>query len=267
VEQQSVDALEGAAMNAVKPMRAAAVGTRPQGTATEAEAARNIREMFGGIAPRYDFLNHFLSLNLDRVWRRRVTRRFAETLARKDATALDLCCGTGDLALALAEGAKARVFGSDFAQPMLIRATAKAQHTEKNVPFLGADALALPFADSQFDLVTVSFGFRNLANYGHGLEEMFRILRRGGEAGILEFCEPHAAVLGPLYRFYFRRILPVLGRMISGHASAYSYLPASVAKFPDPERLAEMMRAVGFSGVTFETWTFGTVALHRGKRA
>jgi demethylmenaquinone methyltransferase/2-methoxy-6-polyprenyl-1,4-benzoquinol methylase len=255
-------------MSAAKPIRAPVAGTRPQGAATEAEAAKNIREMFAGIAPRYDFLNHFLSLNMDRAWRRRVAQRFAAILERANARALDICCGTGDLAFALASqaNAEAQIYGSDFAQPMLVRAASKAERAGCPVPFFGADALALPFADGEFDLVTVAFGFRNLANYQHGLKEMYRVLRRGGEVGILEFCEPRGRVMGPLYRFYFRNILPRLGRLISGHSSAYSYLPASVQRFPNPQLLAEMMEAEGFSGVAYETWTFGTVALHRGKR-
>ncbi len=247
--------------------RSALPGTRPGDAENEAEAAQKIREMFSGIAPRYDLLNHLLSFHLDRLWRRRVGRRFRRILERPEGRVLDLCCGTGDLALALSAGGKAQVIGSDFAHPMLVRAGQKSLAAKRGITILEADALSLPFPDGSFDLVTVAFGFRNLANYERGLREMARVLKPGGEVGILEFCEPRGAVFGPLYRFYFRRILPRLGRAISGNRFAYSYLPASVEEFPKSEDLAALMTAAGFGEVRYEIWTCGTVALHTGRRA
>lgn len=248
-------------------------GTRPEGAAGERDAARRVREMFSRIAPRYDFLNHVLSLELDRIWRRRAADRFRRILDREDARVLDLCCGTGDLTLTLARNARAKVLGSDFAHPMLVRAIEKwarflrgEEGRANPAMFTEADALCLPFADDTFDLVTAAFGFRNLANYWRGLLEIRRVTRSGGEVGILEFAEPRGVVFGPVFRFYFRKILPRLGGAISGDGSAYSYLPDSVARFPSPENLAEQMMQAGFSGVTFERWTGGTVTFHRGMR-
>ena len=260
-------------MTAAAPRRRTSRGTRPEGAASETDAARHVREMFSRIAPRYDFLNHTLSFELDRIWRRRAARRFSGILRRADARVLDLCCGTGDLMLALARSGRAQVFGSDFAHAMLVRAAEKWTHVQHGANgevtrgvFTEADALCLPFGDGTFDLVTVAFGFRNLANYESGLLEIRRVMRPGGEAGILEFAEPRGILFGPMFRFYFRKILPRLGGVISGDGSAYAYLPNSVARFPSPEELAELMRRVGFRDVTFERWTGGTVSLHRGQR-
>src|SRR5271168_1862077 len=184
-------------------------GTVPEGATSEAEASSRVREMFTHIAPRYDLLNHLLSMQLDRLWRARVTKRLAPILNRPDAMVLDLCCGTGDLALSFVRSSKARVIGADFAHPMLVRAIEKsAQQAAGNggrlIPFLEADALGLPFADASFDLVSTAFGFRNLANYEHGLREIYRVLRPGGTIAILEFTEPPPGVMGDLYRWYFR---------------------------------------------------------------
>ncbi len=230
--------------------------------------ARQVREMFSRIAPRYDFLNHLLSFQLDRVWRWRVVRRFRHILARGDARVLDLCCGTGDLALALERGGDARIFGSDFAHPMLVRALQKhsARCGSARCGWCEADALAMPFAEATFDLLTSAFGFRNLANYARGLSEMHRVLRRGGEVGILEFAQPRGRLLGPLYAFYFKHILPHLGGAISGSTAAYTYLPNSVEKFPSAEELAGLLERAGFADVRFERWSFGIVALHTARR-
>jgi len=235
--------------------------------------------MFSDIASRYDFLNHFLSANLDRLWRRRTALAFDHILRRPQARVLDLCCGTGDLALALKRQATrscspgAAIFASDFAHPMLVRAVEKTDSSGNRegalprvIHYVEADALGLPFADATFDLITVAFGFRNLANYESGLREFFRLLRPGGELGILEFAEPQGALFGPLYRFYFRRILPLLGGAISGRGAAYSYLPASVLRFPSPNELGQMMRAMDFTAVNHTVWTGGAVALHTGTR-
>lgn len=248
-------------------------GTRPVGSQNEREAGLQVREMFGRIAPRYDFLNHFLSASFDKLWRKRVARRFAPVLQNPSARILDVCCGTGDLVFAFAEEARksrsasaSNLFGADFALPMLELARGKNAVRNTVVSFLGADALALPFADSSFDLVSAAFGFRNLANYRHGLLEMRRVLRPGGTLAILEFCEPERGPLAALYRFYFRRILPRIGGAISGSSDAYSYLPGSVEKFPPPQTLRSWMQEAGFKNVEYERWTFGAVALHKAER-
>ena len=211
-----------------------ATGTTPQGTRTEEEASRWVRQMFGAIAPRYDLLNHLLSFNIDQRWRRRTVAVLQPILARPDARVLDLCCGTGDLTLELARAAQARVWGSDFCHPMLVRAG------EKGVPRLfEGDALRLPLPDNSFDLVTAAFGFRNLANYRDGLTELHRILRPGGTLAILEFSTPPNPLVRTGYAFYSRYILPFLGGLLSGSRSAYQYLPESVRKFPSAPQLAE----------------------------
>jgi demethylmenaquinone methyltransferase/2-methoxy-6-polyprenyl-1,4-benzoquinol methylase len=232
--------------------------------------------MFTEITPRYDFLNHLLSFSLDRVWRRRTANRFIDILRRPDARVLDLCCGTGDLAFALdrsrsrALGASAQrksVVGSDFVVPMLARAREKAVASTTVAVFAAADALHLPFADATFDLATSAFGFRNLANYEQGLREIARVLKRGGEVGILEFSEPGSGPFAGLFRFYFRRVLPLVGGAISGNREAYSYLPNSVSKFPSPSELAALMEKAGFTGIRIASWNLGTVLLHSAHRA
>ena len=242
-------------------------GTRPEGATSEADASRKVREMFAQIAPRYDLLNHLLSLQLDRVWRARTARKVKSMLDRPDAMVLDLCCGTGDLAFALKKNGRARVIGADFAHPMLVRANEKsATDAGGALPFLESDALRLPFANESFDLVTAAFGFRNLANYEAGLREMQRVLKLGGTIGILEFTEPPAGLFGDFYRWYFRKVLPKIGGAISGDAAAYKYLPNSVARFFRPEELCELMRGVGLQNVDAAVWTGGTVALHTGMK-
>ncbi|HXM94349.1 MAG TPA: bifunctional demethylmenaquinone methyltransferase/2-methoxy-6-polyprenyl-1,4-benzoquinol methylase UbiE [Candidatus Dormibacteraeota bacterium] len=251
---------------AVSPVK----GTRPEGSQTEADASKKVREMFTQIAPRYDLLNHLLSLQLDRVWRARVARRLQHILERPDALVLDLCCGTGDLAFSLARAGQAHIVGADFAHTMLVRAkdksAAAASHGDASrpIPFLEADALRLPFANASFDLVTAAFGFRNLANYQAGLQEIQRVLKPGGTVAILEFTEPPAGLLGNVYRWYFRSVLPRIGGFLSGDRAAYTYLPKSVSRFFRPPELASLMTAVGFQSVEFRVWTFGTVALHTG---
>jgi demethylmenaquinone methyltransferase / 2-methoxy-6-polyprenyl-1,4-benzoquinol methylase len=251
-------------------------GSRPVGTNDAREASTRVQEMFTRIAPRYDFLNHLLSFGLDHVWRWRTARRFREILARPEARVLDICCGTGDLAFAL-EHVRANamrssgktgppVVGSDFVEPMLVRAREKASAAEASVKFAAADALRLPFADASFDLVTTAFGFRNLASYEDGLREIARVLRPGGEVGILEFSEPTTGAMSGIFRFYFRRVLPRIGGAISGNSEAYAYLPNSVAKFPSPGELAGLMEKNGFGGVAIASWNFGSVLLHSARR-
>lgn len=248
-------------------------GTRPEGATTEAEASKKIREMFSQIASRYDLLNHLLSFELDRLWRARTARLLRPILERPDALVLDLCCGTGDLAFALAHAGKARILGADFAHTMLIRARAKSADVSAadctaaaRMPFFEADALRLPFANASFDLVTSAFGFRNLANYEAGLREIQRILKPGGTIAILEFAEPPEGFLGDSYRWYFTKVLPRIGWLISGHQSAYTYLPKSVARFFRPPELAALLRFVGYKSVSFQEWTMRTVALHTAVR-
>ncbi len=253
---------------------APAKGTCPEGAINEADAGRRVREMFTQIAPRYDLLNHFLSFELDRLWRRRAAKRLKRILSRPDAVVLDLCCGTGDLALALRNSGKARLIGADFAHTMLVRSRMKSQLVPSHsglparepIPFFEADALHLPFADASFDLVTSAFGFRNLADYEAGLREIYRVLKPGGTIAILEFMEPPEGLLGDLYRWYFTRALPRIGRLVSGHQSAYTYLPKSVARFFRPPELAALMTAIGYQSVEFREWTMRTVALHTGLR-
>ena len=244
-------------------------GTRPEGVRDENEAAAHVREMFERIAPRYDLLNHLLSLDIDKVWRRRVAKRFSRVFHDSNARVLDLCCGTGDLAFAFRKEAPqgAEIIGSDFVPEMLVRARAKAEASGAKVEFVEADALSLPFGDGGFDLVSCAFGLRNLANYERGLLEILRVLKPGGAAAILEFAEPRGKMFGALYRFYFRHVLPRLGGWISGNASAYLYLPRSVSKFPSPEQLQAQFERAGFVDVRYERWTGGIVTLHTGRKA
>ncbi|HTS65802.1 MAG TPA: bifunctional demethylmenaquinone methyltransferase/2-methoxy-6-polyprenyl-1,4-benzoquinol methylase UbiE [Candidatus Acidoferrales bacterium] len=237
-------------------------GTTPRGARSEQEAARWVRGMFDGIARRYDLANHLLSANVDRSWRARTVRRVRPILERPGARVLDICCGTADLALALAP--HNAVFGSDFSHPMLREARRKIAQKHAPVSVFESDALRLPLRDASLDLVTVAFGFRNLANYEDGLAEMRRVLRPGGAAAILEFSRPPNPVFAAVYNFYSRRILPRIGAAITGARHAYEYLPESVRKFPSPEELAGQMRAAGFPRVEFEGMTGGIVALHLG---
>ncbi len=252
-------------------------GTRPEGTHDEREAAARVQEMFGRIAPRYDFLNHLLSFSLDKIWRRRTARHFLHILRRPEAQVLDLCCGTGDLAFALDRArlqvigkqttGSSRIIGSDFVQGMLERASEKKRGGNSTVAFAAADAMRLPFSDASFDLVTTAFGFRNLANYEQGLREFARVLKPGGELGILEFSEPRSGAFAGIFRFYFRHVLPRIGGAISGNREAYKYLPGSVSKFPTPMDLAALMERTGFRGVRITSWNFGSVILHSGQRS
>jgi demethylmenaquinone methyltransferase/2-methoxy-6-polyprenyl-1,4-benzoquinol methylase len=251
------------------------VGAAPQGAHDRHQAAAAVRDMFTSIAPRYDLLNHLLSFNIDRLWWRRAARTFRHILQSPGARALDLCCGTGDMAFALLRAARhrkeksvaqvsdPRIVGSDFSHAMLVRAVEKSRGAA--LQWLEADALRLPLPDGSFDLVTSAFGFRNLADYDAGLREIFRVLRRGGEAGILDFGEP-GGLIGRVYRVYFKRVLPTVGTVISGVKGPYAYLPASVERFPSPNQMLDRMRAAGFTDVSWTPYTFGIAGLHRGKK-
>ncbi len=239
-------------------------GTTPEGARNEREAAQWVRGMFGRVAHRYDLANHLLSFNIDRYWRSHTVKRAHEILARPEARVLDICCGTGDLVLALAKSGKP-ILGSDFCHPMLVAANGKIAARRTAAVVFESDAMQLPLRDASLDLLTVAFGFRNLANYETGLAEMRRVLRPGGMAAILEFSTPPNAAFAALYNFYSRRILPVIGGALSGSRDAYTYLPESVRKFPRAPELVEMMRRAGFAEVGFEYLTGGIVALHIGR--
>jgi len=222
--------------------------------------------MFSGIARRYDLLNHLLSGNIDKRWRRKTARALESSLV-EGARVLDVACGTGDLSLVLAEAGSARVIGLDFCRPMLEIARRKADDGSRGIPFVEGDALRLPFADETFDAATIAFGLRNLAGVGEGLRELRRILKPGGRLAVLEFSSPVAPGFRALFRFYFTRVLPRIGGLVSGSRGAYEYLPDSVTRFPDQKRLAELMRAEGFEGVEYSNLTGGIAALHTGTRA
>jgi demethylmenaquinone methyltransferase / 2-methoxy-6-polyprenyl-1,4-benzoquinol methylase len=266
------------------------IGAAPAGATDRESASRAVREMFTAIAPRYDLLNHLLSANIDKLWWRRTARAFSAILSRPGAHVLDLCCGTGDMAFALRrQSALAHITGADFSHAMLVRAAAKSSagrsfddhssddHSSHDhsisgrpmksppIKWIEADALQLPFPDESFDLVTSAFGFRNLADYDAGLREIRRVLRPGGEIGILECSEPEG-LLGKFYDVYFKSILPRIGTLISGVKGAYSYLPASVARFPQPSEMLARMTNAGFHDPTWTPYTFATAALYRAKR-
>jgi demethylmenaquinone methyltransferase/2-methoxy-6-polyprenyl-1,4-benzoquinol methylase len=246
-------------------------GAAPEGSRNEQEAARWVRGMFARVSHRYDLANHLLSFNIDRHWRNHTVRRVRPILERPGARVLDLCCGTGDLLLAMhnsltpsRERKRAVVLGSDFCHPMLLSACSKIERRRARASLFEADALRLPLADASLDLVTIAFGFRNLANYEAGLAEIRRVLRPGGIAAILEFSQPPNAAFRALYNFYSRRILPWIGGALSGSRDAYTYLPESVRRFPSAGELAEGMRRAGFAEARFERLTGGIVALHLG---
>lgn len=248
-------------------MNASVAGARPEGTSDEQSSAAAVRQMFNSIAPRYDLLNHVLSCNIDRIWWNRAARRFRHILAQPQASVLDVCCGTGDMTLALLRrrpSGAAPVLAVDFSHAMLVRGAQKLRR--RNAVAIEADALHLPLAGSSLDLVISAFGFRNLANYESGLREFHRVLKPGGELGILDFSEPGGAA-GKLYAFYFRRILPAIGARLSGTGSAYSYLPASVEKFPAPPQMLKLMEGAGFTQVSWTPYTFGIAGLYRGAKA
>ena len=223
--------------------------------------ARRVREMFARISPRYDLLNHLLSANIDRRWRRRVVRKLQPMLS-VNARVLDVGCGTGDLSIKIFEKTAAQVVGVDFCHPMLQLATRKASR----VRFLEGDALRLPFVDGAFDAVTIGFALRNFASTEAGLSELHRVLKPGGVIAILEFSKPVTPIVRELLEFYYSALLPLIGGWLSGLRSAYEYLPDSISRFPDQQKLASLMRAAGFSEVEFENLSGGIAALHTGRR-
>ena len=258
------------------------VGASPVGASDRESAAKAVQEMFTSIAPRYDLLNHILSFNIDRLWWWRTARRFDAILKRPGARVLDLCCGTGDMAFAVRRRVgtgDAKVLGADFSHAMLQRASAKGRAASAgksggqgetgqapSLRWVEADALRLPFPDGNFDLVTSAFGFRNLADYDAGLREIARVLRPGGECGILDFGEPRG-LIGEVYRLYFKKVLPAIGTLISGVRGPYAYLPASVERFPTPEEMTARMRQAGFSEASWTPYTMGVAGLYWGRKA
>jgi demethylmenaquinone methyltransferase/2-methoxy-6-polyprenyl-1,4-benzoquinol methylase len=253
-----------------------ATGARPAGAVDEASAASAVRQMFDSIAPRYDLLNHLLSANVDRLWRRRAARRFRAVLTRPDAAVLDICCGTGDLTMALLKhrpSGALPIFAADFSRNMLRRGARKFgpnpdRRRTDGAPYalaLEADALHLPLRSESLDLIVSAFGFRNLTNYEAALKEFHRALKPGGQLGILEFSEP-AGPIGKVYALYFRRVLPAIGRLVCGKDGPYSYLPSSVGEFPPPNQMLEKMGSAGYAECAWRPFTFGIAGLYTAVR-
>lgn len=235
-------------------------------TTSEIAHARAVREMFSGIAGRYDLLNHVLSLNIDKRWRRKVRALLGEILENRDAVVLDVACGTGDLSIELNRDAKARVVGTDFCRPMLTVAKEKTSATNARIPYVEADAMNLSFANDKFDALTIAFGLRNLPNFANGLSELYRVLKPGGRIVILEFSSPVLPGFRQLFNFYFANVLPRIGGAVSGSRGAYEYLPDSVSKFPNQKALVAMMEQTGFSDVQYQNLTGGIAAIHSGTK-
>jgi len=228
-----------------------------------------VQQMFAEIAPRYDFLNHFLSASIDRRWRKVAVARAGACLKGKtQPVCLDLCSGTGDLAIEMNRGLNVPVVASDFCHPMLVRGLEKVRHVGRDgfIPVIEADSLVLPFASETFDVATVAFGLRNLEDAKEGLVEMKRVLKPGGAAIVLEFSRPVIPVFRQLFEFYFHHVLPHVGALISGQNSAYRYLPTSVRRFPAQKELAAMMESVGFKDVGYRNLSGGIAALHWGTK-
>jgi len=239
-----------------------ASGAKPSGAEDESTAAELVRQMFNSIAPRYDLLNHVLSANVDRLWWRRAAARFRDLLANPNAAVLDVCCGTGDMTMALLKyrPKNARpVLAADFAREMLARGARKFEG--RGAVAMEADALHLPLRSASLDLIVTAFGFRNLANYEAGLREFHRVLKPGGQLGILDFSEP-GGLIGKAYAVYFRRVLPAIGRIIYGKSGPYNYLPSSVGSFPPPKAMRGLMQSVGYEDCEWQAYTFGIAGLY-----
>jgi demethylmenaquinone methyltransferase/2-methoxy-6-polyprenyl-1,4-benzoquinol methylase len=278
------------------PEHERSTGARPAGTTSEQAAAANVQQMFDTIAPAYDRANHLLSAGIDRSWWTRTARLFRPILQHPETVALDLCCGTGDMTMALlkhrpkpplkenpresskegvilSEGAAvvegpavvfpAPILAVDFSHQML--SLGQKKFTNQNILPIEADALHLPLANASVDLVTSAFGFRNLANYEEGLAEILRVLRPGGQLGILE-CNQPERLTGAIYNIYFKSILPKLGGLITGNQLAYSYLNASVERFPRPPRMIELLGNACFANPTWTSYTFGVVGLYHATK-
>lgn len=233
-------------------------------TANEIAHAKAVREMFSGIAGKYDFLNHFLSINTDKRWRRLVREKLEDVLSDNNALVLDVACGTGDLSLELQKSSKAKVIGTDFCRPMLAIARDKNEKNNEQIPYVEADGMNLSFANASFDAVTIAFGLRNFSNWQDGLKELHRILKKGGKLVILEFSTPVIPGFKQIFNLYFTQVLPRIGGAVSGSRGAYEYLPDSVSRFPDQKGLVEMMRQTGFSSIEYKNLTGGIAAIHSG---
>ena len=290
------------------PEHQLSTGSRPAGATTEQSAAENVQQMFDTLAPSYDRANHAISVGIDRYWWNSTARTFQSILARPEAVALDLCCGTGDMTLALLKhrprwvphdrrGPIAPIVGlvttpttTDASAPSVTTSSSRAGLNEPepapilavdfshqmlsigrekfrghNILAIEADALHLPIPSNSVDLVTSAFGFRNLSNYAEGLAEIHRILRRGGQFGILE-CNQPEGLLGATYNLYFKKILPILGGLITGQPTAYNYLNASVERFPRPPRMLSLIREAGFTDASWTSYTLGVVGLYRATK-
>lgn len=230
------------------------------------QKASAVQGMFSAIAPRYDLLNHLLSLNIDKSWRRRAVDILL-TANNNAGQYLDACAGTMDLSVEIAKRAQFQgtVYASDFAYPMM--AAGRHKVAGKPIEMACGDAMRLPFEDNQFDGACVGFGVRNLSSVVDGVRELTRVLKPGGKLVILEFTTPSWQPFRGLYMTYFKHVLPTIGKMISKHGSAYSYLPASVLQFPEPPELKRIMEAAGLRDVTWQTRTGGIVAIHAGVKA
>jgi demethylmenaquinone methyltransferase/2-methoxy-6-polyprenyl-1,4-benzoquinol methylase len=235
-------------------------------TANEHAHARAVREMFSGIARRYDFLNHFLSANIDKRWRKLVRERLQTELSNPNALILDVACGTGDLAIELQQHAQAKIIGTDFCRPMLAVAAEKNFRNKLSIPYLEGDGMKLSFPDETFEAVTIAFGLRNFSNWLDGLKEFRRVLKKGGKLIVLEFSAPVVPGFKQAFNFYFTQILPRIGGAVSGSRGAYEYLPDSVSRFPDQKNLAKMMGEVGFEKVDYKNLTGGIAAIHTGTK-
>ena len=231
-------------------------------TDREIEHSKAVREMFSGIAGRYDLLNHLLSLNIDKGWRRKVRAELADILRDETASVLDVACGTGDLSLELNRNSRAKITGTDFCRPMLSIAKDK---SPEEMPYVEADAMNLPFESRSFNAVTIAFGLRNLPNVERGLAELFRITKSGGKLVVLEFSSPIIPGFRQLFNLYFSQILPRIGGLVSGSRAAYTYLPDSVSKFPDQKTLTDLIKQTGFAEVKYQNLTGGISAIHTGK--
>jgi len=265
-------------------------GARPTNEATESAAAASVQSLFNSIAPTYDRLNHLLSFGLDRRWWRRTARVFADVLARPEARILDLCCGTGDMTRALlalrpntynverttynatldapepiiGPGSPEPIIGLDFSHQML--SIAHAKFPSANVQWVEADAMNLPYPDATFDLITTAFGFRNLPNYATGLRELHRVLKPGGQLGILE-CNQPSGLRGLGYNAYLHGVLPLVGGIVSGQFHAYRYLPASIARFPRSPQMLAMLEDAGYTNPTWTGYFLHAAGLYRATKA
>ena len=242
------------------------ISKKHQDSAPTDEQARRVREMFASIASRYDLLNHLLSGNIDKRWRRLVAKALYQGLPANGGRILDVACGTGDLSLTLTGSGDAQVVGIDFCRPMLDIAASKSSKRASDVQFIEGDALALPFRDGSFDAATIAFGLRNLASVEAGLSELLRVLKPGGRVAVLEFSRPKSAIFRQVFKVYFTKLLPVVGGLISGSRGAYQYLPDSVSRFPNQKELSSMMKQAGFEEISYQNLTGGIAALHVGSR-